>query len=52
MGDDRAKRTNLPQPGAEEADAGDDEDRDDPTSGPGNVSVDEPTQPALNEDEE
>lgn len=40
----------LPQPGTEEPEPGAadvDDDEDDDTRGPGNVSVDEPTAPAL-----
>jgi hypothetical protein len=37
--------TGLPQPGTDEPDGGAEQDGD--TDGPGNVSVDEPTAPAL-----
>jgi hypothetical protein len=42
--DDLARDDDLPQPGTEEPKDG---DGGDSTEGPGNVSVDEPTEPAL-----
>ena len=45
---DDKESVNLPQPGSDEPSAGDEpEVSRDPTKGPGNVSVDEPTAPAL-----
>jgi hypothetical protein len=44
---DKEKDTDLPQPGLDELEGNGDEERSDPTEGPGNVSVDEPTEPAL-----
>jgi hypothetical protein len=45
---DDKKRVDLPQPGSDEPPSGDEtEVSRDPTEGPGNVSVDEPTGPAL-----
>ena len=37
----------LPLPGTEEPADGSKEERDEPTEGPGNVSVDEPTDTSL-----
>jgi hypothetical protein len=42
----------LPQPGLDETDDGVDEATDHPTEGPGNVSVDEPTEPVLNPEDD
>jgi hypothetical protein len=47
--DDLSGDEGLPQPGTEEG--GEAAERADPTEGPGNVSVDEPTQPPLGPDE-
>ena len=49
--DDLSEPEELPLPGTEEPTEPDDQSRDEPTEGPGNVSVDEPTQPALAPDE-
>jgi hypothetical protein len=46
--DDLSEGTDLPQPGTNEEE--EDVDRREPTEGPGNVSVDEPTEPALDPD--
>ncbi|MFN2488750.1 MAG: hypothetical protein ABR529_03210 [Actinomycetota bacterium] len=43
--DDLAEGSDLPLPGTAEPDEA--EEEGDRTDGPGNVSVDEPTQPAL-----
>ncbi|MGH2752188.1 MAG: hypothetical protein ACRDK3_15155 [Actinomycetota bacterium] len=43
--DDLNEDSSLPQPGTEEPD---DPESSDSTQGPGNVSVDEPTQPIMN----
>ncbi len=48
--DDLSEHEDLPLPGTEEPSEGA-EGRDEPTEGPGNVSVDEPTQPTLEPDE-
>ena len=46
--EDMTDDTGLPQPGTEEPERPQDPDRDeDPTGGSGNVTVDEPTAPAL-----
>jgi hypothetical protein len=46
-------RTDLPQPGLdEEQDATEPAAGDDPTKGPGNVSVDEPTDTSLDPESE
>ena len=50
--DDLADGDDLPQPGTEEPPPGAEHDRGDPTAGPGNVSVDEPTGAALEDDSE
>ena len=47
--DDLNESGDLPQPGTREGSEGEQGDR---TDGPGNVTVDEPTQPALQPDEE
>ena len=47
---DKDKEDDLPQPGLEELEGNGDDGGDDPTGGPGNVSVDEPTEPALRRD--
>ncbi|MGH2734931.1 MAG: hypothetical protein ACRDKZ_05080 [Actinomycetota bacterium] len=60
MGDERAddlssEESSLPQPGTKEpvdAKEPNDPEHSDSTTGPGNVSVDEPTQPAMNPDED
>ena len=44
------QKEDLPQPGTEEP--ADPQDQDGSTDGPGNVSVDEPTAGALEEDED
>jgi hypothetical protein len=44
--DDQTDDSGLPQPGSEEPEE-DVESSEDETEGPGNVSVDEPTAPAL-----
>lgn len=54
MGDERSEdlsseESSLPQPGTKEPTDPKDSDS---TTGPGNVSVDEPTQPAMNPDED
>jgi hypothetical protein len=41
------EETGLPQPGTEEPESRPSGSDDDETDGPGNVSVDEPTAPAL-----
>jgi hypothetical protein len=47
--DDLNEGSSLPQPGTKEPK---DHERSDSTEGPGNVSVDEPTQPILNPEKE
>ncbi|HVL63638.1 MAG TPA: hypothetical protein VM573_00530 [Actinomycetota bacterium] len=42
------ERADLPQPGDDPDAENRGTDREDPTSGPGNVSVDEPTEGAMN----
>jgi hypothetical protein len=44
---DRNNDSDLPQPGLEELEDNADDRKEGPTEGPGNVSVDEPTEPAL-----
>jgi hypothetical protein len=46
--DDLNPDDDLPQPGTEEPSSK--PETDDSTEGPGNVTVDEPTEPALDED--
>lgn len=48
--DDLAEGDDLPLPGTLEPD-GDDAHDGDPTEGPGNVSIDEPTEGALSPEE-
>jgi hypothetical protein len=50
-GDGRAEEEGLPQPGTEEPEEAEGAEKGDATEGPGNVSVDEPTAPALSPDE-
>lgn len=56
MNDERADDLNEgkspPQPGTKEPKEPKDNERSDSTEGPGNVSVDEPTQPILNPEKE
>lgn len=47
--DDLGREEGLPLPGTEEPSNGDGQKRADPTEGPGNVSVDEPTETSLSE---
>jgi hypothetical protein len=49
---EKDKDTDLPQPGLDELDDNGDKGEEDPTGGPGNVSVDEPTEPALKPDDD
>ena len=49
--DDLSRDEGLPQPGTEQPEESS-SSGDEPTEGPGNVSVDEPTQPALDPDPE
>ena len=47
--DDLGRDEDLPLPGTKEPSTDDQPEKDQPTEGPGNVSVDEPTQTSLEE---
>ena len=47
--DDLGQDEELPLPGTEEPPPDEQVDKDEPTEGPGNVSVDEPTRTSLEE---
>jgi hypothetical protein len=49
--EEMSDESGLPQPGTEEPEGASETSDDDATDGPGNVSVDEPTAPALAPDE-